>query len=348
MKPSSFIGIASLIVLAASASGGQFDGAGSGGMTNKTLQLALQSAQLSDAVSAVHVHDAVSDGASYIARWQKRTFGNGDWFFTRIHGEAFGRRIGTITEPPQFGRGGGTQVQWKQQVYLAHRNPAPGESDLTGQSVKFRIKLKAKGRWRALGMNSSSPGQPDHTTSAEYRLSGHFPTSGTFYVNISGDDPEQTFEREEWMPTTTVTVGPSGQFLLQYSMSIAAYTVNRPGQTQGDAFIAADFVISGFQVLALNNSLIWEYASNVDGSPGDRFTMSLVSAGGTAFPMGLGAAPPAISLRQGVSGNPEVDYDGILQQSDDLIDWRDVVPQPPPPSEVSISSTRQFFRARGP
>lgn len=58
---------------------------------------------------------------------------------------------------------------------------------------------------------------------------------------------------------------------------------------------------------------------------------------------------PTTSIRLAASGNPEITYTGLLQESNDLSSWNDVVPQPAWRFELTPSPpTTKFFRSRTP
>jgi hypothetical protein len=348
MKPIALILASQLTLWIVGAHGGQFDGSL---LTYKILPLALESAQLSEQRGDLRVDDGIMDGTSYIAKWQKRQIASRTWFFTRLHSEAFAQRTAPLSGTTSYSGGGGSTVVWTENVKLVHLNPNPGETNLAGQTVKLRIKLRAKGRWRALGLDGAFPNQPDNSTSANLAVSAGNPSVNLFNGRVEGDADDQSFEQELWMPTIMPTIGQSGNtFTTRFSLSTGVNAANRPNQIQADGLIFADLVMAGFQVLDLSDNLIWEYAAYPDGSPGDRFALVLYpSGGGPGFPLAPGPSPVSIDIRRAANGNPEVDYEGILQQSTHLGGWQDVIPQPAPPFEISTGSTpHQFFRARTP
>ena len=55
---------------------------------------------------------------------------------------------------------------------------------------------------------------------------------------------------------------------------------------------------------------------------------------------------PSISLKRIDANTLEIIYSGVLQQSENLIDWLDASPQPLCPWQFSPSDKKQFFRAR--
>jgi hypothetical protein len=55
---------------------------------------------------------------------------------------------------------------------------------------------------------------------------------------------------------------------------------------------------------------------------------------------------PSISINRQPTGSVEVSFAGVLQESDDLVTWTDVDPQPASPAPIPTVSDRKFFRTR--
>jgi hypothetical protein len=52
-------------------------------------------------------------------------------------------------------------------------------------------------------------------------------------------------------------------------------------------------------------------------------------------------------MMKSAGNNLTIGIIGVLQQSDDLVIWTDVTPQPQSPYTLPIAGTKKFFRSRG-
>ena len=343
------------LVLTVAASGGLFETSGRPSASTVIYPFGLESARFPDNWS--EVLNGVEAKASFIATWQKQEFGNGTWFFARIHCEASAARVGQSTTGGGDGMSANVTLS-RQNVFLSHFHPLSGEPNLTGQQLKLSLKFAVKGKLRAA---SGVPPQTFGPSAAQY---GFVSSSPLFPLQLQRvlPDPEthvaynfdSAYDDEQWTPPAIVSVGPTGFFVLNYGVVESAGANNQPGQTSSVASATGDAFISGFRVSDLTDNVIWEYTRNADGSPGDRFALALYdpnAAGGTGMAgvLAPGNPPPSIRIHRAASGNPEVDYEGVLQQTDDLAGpWQDAEPQPAPPFEVVDGTERRFFRARIP
>ena len=55
---------------------------------------------------------------------------------------------------------------------------------------------------------------------------------------------------------------------------------------------------------------------------------------------------PAISIRRTAGNLLEIEFNGVLQHSENLTGWEDVDPQPLSPWTISPTTPRRFFRSR--
>lgn len=111
--------------------------------------------------------------------------------------------------------------------------------------------------------------------------------------------------------------------------------------------------ISKFQVLDSSGELIWEYAPNADGSPGDKWVLRIYhpTSDTSRYPdtLAMGAVPPFVSIRRDPNGDCLVDFCGALEQSTDLSEWTPVGGQVFSPHRIpSPLAPQQFFRAYAP
>jgi hypothetical protein len=338
-----------LLGLIAAAEGGQFEAAPIIGGTTVIYPLGSESQVIAD--NASNVDAGIDYRASYTAMQLKREYSNGAWLFTRIHCESSGKTVASW--PTHASNAFTPYVTYDQLVFLAHFRPLSGEPNLTGQTVKLSIKLTAKGKLHASRSGRYGAFDP---LRAGYGIGGAGPVGMSrqrLLPELPDPNPPYDYDLpyndEYWTDPFPVEVGQGGFFRIHYN-----FLVYGGADNVSEASATGDLFESGFRVSDLNDNLIWEYTRNADGSPGDRFALVLYNAnstgGGTGIPdvLAPGTPPPSISIRSLVNGNPEVDYEGILQQSDDLGLWEDMEPQPAPPFEIVNRPARRFYRARTP
>ena len=134
------------------------------------------------------------------------------------------------------------------------------------------------------------------------------------------------------------------------------YTAARDGRNSRELLdlrstLGGEAAIKAFGITAHDGRLYWTdtrrnglYTARTDG----RDIRVLFDMPGGARPLYLAILPPdpAIHRVRKVAGQVEVEFTGILQESENLIDWIDVLPAPTSPFRTAPTSPSRLFRAR--
>ena len=102
-----------------------------------------------------------------------------------------------------------------------------------------------------------------------------------------------------------------------------------------------------FQVLEDTNGDWGLSDSGVNNVAVNGIVMGINGTQGLSFPFTRVVDAPGISMIRSASNSLTIGIIGVLQQSDDLVIWTDVTPQPQSPYTLPIAGTKKFFRSRG-
>jgi hypothetical protein len=296
--------------------------------------------QLSEPDRGTIYSNGSSGRASYTVDWLSTSYLNGTWYSAVLRAHASSKKIAyqnklsavrSISTP-----------QHRVLLKLVQRRTEPGDTDYSGQTVMLRCKVRAQGELSTLA-TSSLPFPTDDYANVQVSAS-------CWNANISSRweaNKNERFSLDAWgtpFPTTVGQLIPEERSL---SARVDVLSTNYSDILSCSATVSASVFTAGFQVLDSSGALIWEYARNLDGSPGDKWVLEIYRSENesTGFTLSMEEPLPFAAVRHDTNGDLLVDFYGKLEASDDLTKWSPVdnlispyrIPYPLP--------SRGFFRA---
>jgi hypothetical protein len=292
----------------------------------------------------------LSGTSQYSVDWRSRVFSNGTWFFRSIQARTTSKKSG-----PQDEIGASllaiAEAKHSVRIKLIQRQIESGDNNYSGIGVKLRFKIKVSGE----SVTEETKGD----LASEYTGSSF---SASFFNPMQGSTAAISFERqttgsvseEGWATPIDIVVDRNDATPeLVLGVNMASRAANGPNYSRSQAELSVRVMVSDFQVLDSSGAVIWDYAPNADGSPGDKWVLQIYDPSdpspGHPSIMALGEPPPFVAIRKDTNGDALVDFSGVLEESSNLIEWSPVHSSIFSPYRIpSPLSGQNYYRAHSP